>query len=103
MIRDLESFAPDLSEDDALRLMLTVEHGYAYPTPMLALLVDLGYLWAPAGNTVLYPSHKGRETALRVAMALLESAMHAGTSADVTEAHNRVTRLQTVGGSVSAR
>lgn len=94
MIKDLADFAPDLTESDALRLMLTVEHGYAYASPKLQLLVTLGYLWEPDGNHVLYPSVKGQETAVRVAAALWENASHSGTEDDVIGAAARLARIR---------
>lgn len=88
----LDDIAPDLSEDDALRLVLTVEHGYAHPSPMLRLLVDLGYLWD--SGLSLYPSVKGQETALGLAEALWRQAEDSGTAADRLSAYVRYSRLR---------
>jgi len=93
MIGDLATYAPDLTEFDALRLMLTVEHGYAYRMPKLALLVDLAYLWEVPGQHVLYPSAKGRYVALRVAQTLHGNAVSAGSPDDVHMASARVQRI----------
>lgn len=99
VIPGLETIAPDLSQEDGLRLMYTVADGYAYSSPKLMLLVDLDYLWSR--GFVLYPSVKGHETAHRIAIALWESASHAGNGLDVALAASMVRVIEAQGGTVA--